>query len=83
MLGSLLFILLAFGVDALFVRFLLIGELPGSNSSLSPITMLTIYSASFAIILIYLFVPRTQINEFGKRAQSIKTRLPRKRFSSL
>ena len=83
LLGSVLFILLSFNVDGLLLRFMVIGEVPGSNNTLSPMTMLSIYAASIALTVLYIFIPRSQIDEFGKRAQSIKSRLPRKRFSSL
>ena len=81
--GSVLFVLLSFNADTLLVRFLLIGELPGSTHTLSPMTMLCIYIAGFALTLAYIVIPRSQIREFNKRAQSMKSRLPTKRFSAL
>lgn len=83
LIGSAAFILLSFHVDALLVRFLLIGEIPGSADSLSPTTMLSFYGIGLGLTLMYLLVPRSQISEFGKRAQTFTSRLPRKRFSSL
>ena len=83
LIGSAVFMLLSFNVDALLVRFLLIGEVPGSANSLSPTTMLSLYGISLGLTLIYLLVPRSQISELSKRAQTFKSRLPRKRFSSL
>lgn len=81
--GSVVFILLSFHADSLLLRFLLIGEVPGSNNSLSPTTMLSMYAIGLGLTLLYILIPRSQISDFGKRAQTIKTRLPRKRFSSL
>lgn len=83
LIGSAAFILLSFHVDALLVRFLIIGEIPGSSNSLSPTTMLSIYGIGLSLTLLYILIPRSQISEFTKRAQTIKSRLPRKRFSSL
>lgn len=83
LLGSVLFVLLSFNVDSLLLRFVVIGEVPGSSNTLSPMTMLLIYAVSFALTLLYILIPRSRINEFGKRAQSMKSRLPSKRFSSL
>ena len=83
LLGSALFVMLSFNVDELLLRFMVIGEVPGSSTTLSPMTMLSIYAASFILTILFIFIPRSQIDGLGKRAQSIKTRLPRKRFSSL
>jgi hypothetical protein len=83
LLGSIVLILLSFHVDTLVIRFLLVGELPGGYSSLPPIVMLMIYSITFALTLVFLLAPRAQIHEFSKRAHSIKSRLPQKRFNSL
>jgi hypothetical protein len=83
LLGSVVFVLLSFNVDTLLVRFLLIGELPGSTHALSPMTMLCIYTAGFAVTLAYIVLPRSQMRELNKRAQSMKSRLPSKRFSAL
>lgn len=74
----------AFDVPYYVLTFLLVGEIPGTNTTLSPTTMLAIMSAASGMIIFELLARRIGVIyrtrqymvEFLKRSE----RLPRRRF---
>lgn len=79
--GSLLAIIFSFGADEALFRFVLIGEVPGSEVSLSASTMLGIWLLALATLMTWLLYPviRSLVVSTGYE----KALLPKKRFTTL
>ena len=79
--GSLLAIILSFGVDEALFRFILIGEVPGSGVSLPASTMLGIWLFALVTLVSWLLYPLVRslvlTTSYGKGL------LPKKRFTAL
>lgn len=82
LLFSVFIILLSFHADEMLVRFLLAGEIPGTNSSLPPNLMLVLFAGIFlASVASLLF--RNRQNNLVQRLERFKPKLPKRRYSSI
>ena len=75
-------ILLAFNIDEVLVRFLLAGEIPGTDTSLPPTAMLTLF-ASILMIPIVTLILRNRMNGLSRKLDQAKARFPKRRYSSI
>lgn len=82
LLFSVFIILLAFNIDEILVRFLLAGEIPGTDTSLPPTAMLTLF-ASILMIPIVTLMLRNRMNSLSRKLDQAKARFPKRRYSSL
>lgn len=75
----------AFNVPSLLLNFLLIGELPGMQTSLPPVAMLAIVSTLFGIIVFEIAARRVEIIHRTRQQiitiTSRRNRLPKRRFN--
>ena len=75
-------ILLAFNIDEVLVRFLLAGEIPGTDTSLPPTVMLSLFAGIILIPLASLIL-RNRMNSLSRKLDQAKARFPKRRYSSL
>ena len=75
-------VLLAFNIDEVLVRFLLAGEIPGTDTSLPPTAMLTLF-ASILMIPIVTLMLRNRMNGLSRKLDQAKARFPKRRYSSI
>lgn len=79
-----LFIILAFNLPEIILRFLLVGELPDGTTLLSPDVMLVLILIGFLVtaLLVYPSIATKTIGKFIQTS-STKLRLPKHRYTSL
>jgi hypothetical protein len=82
LIGSAIFIGLSFNIDESLIRFLIVGEVPGSSTSLSPDTMLLVLSFCFAVLLLVTIRPIAFLRYFNTFGAA-KHYLPKRRYSSI
>lgn len=81
--SSSIIILFSFGADTSLLRFVLIGEVPGSSVIASPNQVLGFYAVIAFVTALYLTFDFTQLGQMLKRSSVYKSRLPQKRFTAL
>lgn len=79
LIGSVVFVALSFQLEEILIRFLLVGELPGKISLLSPDVMLTV--TSLCILLVVGLLVRGIILTSQKSTKS--PQLPSRRYQSI
>jgi len=78
-----LFIVVAFNMPEVVLRFVLVGELPDGTTLLSPDTMLGIILIGFLLMFILINRSFTVKVLSGLSRSSAKFRLPKRRYTSL
>ncbi len=77
---SALFIMLSFHVEETLVRFIIMGEIPGTDVSLSPTTMLVVYSI---LILAPICIGLYKLYAASRNYAKANSHLPKRRYSPL
>jgi hypothetical protein len=79
---SILLIGLSFGIGDYFLRFLLVGELPGSATSLPPDMMLLLFSGCFFTVVLLSIRP-IALARYLHLLRNFKQPLPKRRYGSI